>query len=382
MYGYGQQAALNRTSLGAAPFADAAPSSGQHLRATYQDPGPMRSYSPLDVPQPVSNPRSDAGRQQLAGGEDPAARADWLQKLVLQMEAKQAQTETELRDFKAKHSGLSIKLEAQEAENDALRENLSRLSRGQPVQMDQVSSEEQARMTVALKRENQMYRQQIEDLSKRNDIMQRSVQHFEKQQLQHFEKQQGMSGENANLMLRLQGAEQRTDQLMHQKSAMDTELHNLRTQLAAQQQQLSKQEQEYKQKMHQYAQLREQDSSKSSQELKQLHMQLALQQEQFEKQRTMMVQQRDGVQKGFEQELNDAMDKQTQMILKNQQLEAQLAKVPFRSLTNMHNDCPVLCVLGRQTRLVSTATLAHGMSCTSLLFVCRRSNCAHDAGTC
>ena len=212
--------------------------------------------------------------------------------------------------------------------------------------------------------------------------MQRSVQHFEKQQLQHFEKQQGMSGENANLMLRLQGAEQRTDQLMHQKSAMDTELHNLRTQLAAQQQQLSKQEQEYKQKMHQYAQLREQDSSKSSQELKQLHMQLALQQEQFEKQRTMMVQQRDGVQKGFEQELNDAMDKQTQMILKNQQLEAQLAKVPFRSLTNMHNDCPVLCVLGRQTRLVSTATLAHGMSCTSLLFVCRRSNCAHDAGTC
>ena len=48
--------------------------------------------------------------------------------MVLQMEAKQAQTETELRDFKAKHSGLSIKLEAQEAENDALKSEVAALT--------------------------------------------------------------------------------------------------------------------------------------------------------------------------------------------------------------------------------------------------------------
>ena len=58
-------------------------------------------------------------------------------------------------------------------------------------------------------------------------------------------------------------------------------------------------------------------------------MQLALQQEQFEKQRSLMVQQRDGVQKGFEQELDEAADKQTELISKNQQLEAQIAQVPF-----------------------------------------------------
>jgi hypothetical protein len=74
---------------------------------------------------------------------------------------------------------------------------------------------------------------------------------------------------------------------------------------------------------------REQESRQAAEELKNLHMQLALQQEQFEKQRSLMVQQRDGVQKGFEQELDEAADKQTELISKNQQLEAQIAQVSF-----------------------------------------------------
>jgi hypothetical protein len=102
---------------------------------------------------------------------------------------------------------------------------------------------------------------------------------------------------------------------MKQKSTMDAELHNLHLQLAAHQQQLAKQEHEFRHQM----QLRERDAHKSSQELKDL---LAQQQAEFEKQRVLMVHQRDGVQKVFEQDLNE-------MILKNQQLEADLAKVSF-----------------------------------------------------
>jgi chromosome segregation ATPase len=316
-----------------------------------------------NAPAPISRPSFDwSGQQQMprgAGGEDPAARAERLTQLVLQMEAKQAKTEAELRDCKAKHSGLATRLEAQEAENDNLRENLSRLSRGHPATMDTESSDEQARMTVALKRENQMYRQQLDDLSKRNEILQRSIQHSEKQQ-------QGMSGENANLMLRLQGAEQRTDQLMKQKSTMDSELLNLRSQLAAQQQQLATQEHEFRHQM----QLRDRDAHKSLQELKDL---LAQQQAEFEKQRVLMVHQRDGVQKVFEQDLNE-------IILKNQQLEADLAKVSFLPYVIRMNSCSVLFVSGNRIAFVSAAILVCGMPVRLFAIVCWLSDILDDAG--
>ena len=40
-----------------------------------------------------------------------------------------------------------------------------------------------------------------------------------------------------------------------------------------------------------------------------------------------MVQQRDGVQAGFEQELNEALEKQTQLVLQTQQLESQILQM-------------------------------------------------------
>ena len=187
-------------------------------------------------------------------------------------------------------------------------------------------------MIMALKRENQASRSQIDDLTQRNEILQRSVQHFEKQQ-------QSMLGESSNLVLRLQGSEQRTDQLMKQKSALDDELHNLRTQLAAQQKQLNKSEQDCKDQMNALHQQRVQDSQRAGEELKGLHMQLALQQEQFEKQRTLMAQQRDGVQKGFEEELNDAMDKQTKSLTKIQELEAKIPQVKIRPKVSSYSRC-------------------------------------------
>ena len=347
---------FGRSSFPSIPY----PDGGQNTRATFQDPS-YRSSTPIEVVQqpmsgppvrrlhddggaPVSAPQgssdeierlrrmlsqvtSELGKQMSAahsesrGGD--AARAEWLQKLVLQMEAKQVLSDSELRDMKSKFSGLQLKLRGQEAENDALRENLSRANRGQP-QSEAASSEEHTRMIMALKRENQASRSQIDDLTQRNEILQRSVQHFEKQQ-------QSMLGESSNLVLRLQGSEQRTDQLMKQKSALDDELHDLRTQLAARQKQLNKSEQDCKDQMNALHQQRVQDSQRAGEELKSLHMQLALQQEQFEKQRTLMAQQRDGVQKGFEEELNDAMDKQTKSLGKIEELEAQIPQVKSRA---------------------------------------------------
>jgi len=360
-YGHGHQGVPNgRASIGAAlPFANAPHGPGQNLRATYHDPGPGRAYPTADMQQPVSNapapiPRPSydwSGQQQMPRGEDPAARADWLSQLVLQMEEKTKKTETELRDFKAKHSGLVTRLEAQEAENDNLRENLSRLSRGQPATIDTESSDEQARMTVLLKRENQNYRQQVDELSKRNDVLQRSIQHYEKQQ-------QGMSGENSNLMLRLQSAEQRTDQLMKQKATMDADLHNLRSQLATQQQQLAKQEHEFRHQMQQN---------------KQLHTMLAQQQEEFEKQRVLMMHQRDGVEKVFEHDLNE-------MILKNQQVEAELAQVSFLPFFIRMNSCPVLFVPDNRIAFVSAAILVCGMYARLFAIVCWLSDIVDDAG--
>ena len=342
-------------SIGAAPFAE----TGNDLRSSYQDPLAQRSYATQEtsktggpssalsaswtrnddlgvamstaagsseveldrVRKMLSQVTDELGKQISAGhaesrGSD-AVRAEWLQKLVLQMEAKQTLSEAELRDFKTKYSGLHAKLDGQEIENDALRENLARAVRGQPVQIDSAQSEEQARMTVALKRDNQLFRAQIEDVTKRNDILQRSVQHLEKLQI-------GMSGENGNLMLRLQGAEQRTDQLMKQKSVLDDELHHLRTQLAGQQQQART---AAAAAANSFQQTREEDEAHARTELKNLHMELAVQQEQFEKQRSLMVQQRDGVQAGYQQELEEEMNKNTELVSRVQQMEYEVKKI-------------------------------------------------------
>lgn len=330
---------------GAPPYPDAV----QNNRAMFQDPSSYRPVTPIEAVQPGSGPvrrvqedasqsggdeverlrgmlsqvTAELGKQvsthhgDFRGGD--AARAEWLQKLVLQMEAKQVLADAELRDTRSKFSGLQLKLQGQEAENDALRENLSRAHRGQP-QMEPAPSEEHSHMMMALKRENKACRSQIDDMTQRNEILQRSVQHFEKQQ-------HSMLGESSNLVLRLQGSEQRTDQLINQKSALDDELHGLRSQIAAQQKQWGKSEREYKDQLQAMQQQRAQESQRAGEELKNLHMQLALQQEQFEKQRTLMAQQRDGVQKGFEEELSDAMDKQTKSLLKNQELEAKIFQV-------------------------------------------------------
>lgn len=348
-----QASSFGRSSLSALPYPDV----GQNTRASFQDTSSYRAVTPNEVvQQPISGipvrrlqddggvpasaiqngsdevdrlrrmlsqVTSELGKQVSAAHNDSrggdAARAEWLQKLVLQMEAKQVLSDSELRDMKSKFSGLQHKLSGQEAENDALRENLSRANRGQP-QSDAAPPEEHTRMMMAMKRENQAYRLQIEDLTQRNEILQRSVQHFEKQQ-------QNMLSESGSLVLRLQGSEQRTDQLMKQKSAWDDELHNLRSQLVAQQKQMNKSEQDYKDQINTLQQQRVQESQRAGEELKGLHMQLALQQEQFEKQRTLMAQQRDGVQKGFEEELNDAMDKQTRSEFKIQELEAKVSQV-------------------------------------------------------
>jgi CII-binding regulator of phage lambda lysogenization HflD len=351
--GYGQPhqpASFGRSSFSSSPYPDAV----QNARGgVFQDPSSYRPVTTSEaVQQPMSGPirrvQEDASH---SGGDDverlrgmlsqvtaelgkqvsahhgesrggDAARAEWLQKLVLQMEAKQVLADAELRDTRSKFSGLQLRLQGQEAENDALRENLSRAHRGQP-QLEPAPSEEHTHMMLALKRENKACRSQIDDLTHRNEILQRSVQHFENQQ-------HNMLGESSNLMLRLQGSEQRTDQLMKQKGALDDELHSLRSQLAAQQKQWGKSEREYKDQLQAMQQQRAQESQRAGEELKTLHMQLALQQEQFEKQRMLMAQQRDGVQKGFEEELSDVMDKQTKSLLKNQELETKIFQVNLK----------------------------------------------------
>jgi hypothetical protein len=272
--GYGQSqggVGVGERSYAPSPYGE----QGRNMRSTYQDPTsimynahnvqqpmsgpnslPSRSgASPVIAPQPgpsggssgdemahlrkmLSSVTAELGKQISAvHGESrsgDAARAEWLQKLVLQMEAKQALGESDLRDFKSKYSGLHLKLEGQEAENDALREQLARANRGQPMPATAAPSEEQARVTLVLKRENQAFYAQVEEMAKRIDILQREKQHWEKQH-------ENMSAENGNLMLRLQGAEQRTDQLMKQKIQMDEQLHALHAQLASQQQVLAKQ---------------------------------------------------------------------------------------------------------------------------------------------
>jgi len=128
-------------SIGAAPFAE----TGNDLRSSYQDPLAQRSYATQEtsktggpssalsaswtrnddlgvamstaagsseveldrVRKMLSQVTDELGKQISAGhaesrGSD-AVRAEWLQKLVLQMEAKQTLSEAELRDFKTKY---------------------------------------------------------------------------------------------------------------------------------------------------------------------------------------------------------------------------------------------------------------------------------------
>ena len=259
--------------------------------------------------------------QSSAHSSDPAGRAQWLQKLVLQMEAKQAVSESELHEITSKCANLQIKMQGAEEENDALREKLSLATRGVPPQAGSAPSEEQARELMILKRENQGYRNQIEDMSRRHDILERSVKHFELQQ-------RTVVGEKNTLVLRIQGAEQRTDQLMKQKSMMDEELHKLRGQLAQTQQEMQAALQRQQQENQQ---AREQDAAKAREEIKSLLERSDQQTEQFEKQRALMVQQRDGVQAGYEVELNDALTKLATASSKCEELEAALT-----SLTSNH----------------------------------------------
>ena len=60
---------------------------------------------------------------------DPQTRADWLQKMVLQLEARQAMQEGELRESKAQARRAARQAEAAEQENNSLREQQARTLR-------------------------------------------------------------------------------------------------------------------------------------------------------------------------------------------------------------------------------------------------------------